>query len=91
MVVLLAACGGGGGGDGGPTGPNRGTLSGLVTGPGGPVPEAQVTLSGGGAVETNDDGRFTLNNVEAGARTLTITPPRGGHWPEARPPRSRRR
>ena len=41
------------------------------------MPDAQVTLTGGGAVETGDDGRFTLNNVEAGAKTITITPPSG--------------
>jgi plastocyanin len=73
-ILLSAGCGGGDGG-GVTTPPGGGTLQGEVTGPGGPVPGAQVSLSGGGNAETDDEGRFSFTNLEPGAKTVTVTPP----------------
>ena len=76
-AVLTVATGCGGDGGGGPVDPNGGTLQGTVTGPGGPIPGAQVSLTGGGSVETDGDGAYTFDDVEAGSKTVTVTPPTG--------------
>src|SRR5690606_21968036 len=46
-------------------------------GPGGPIPNAQVTLTGGGSVSTNSDGAFSFTGLEPGVRTVTLSPPAG--------------
>lgn len=75
-LLLAAACGGDG--NGGVTTPSgRGTLDGLISGPGGPVPEATVVATGVGQQQTNADGRFSFTNVEPGPRTLSVSPPSG--------------
>ena len=75
-LLLTAACSGDG--NGGVTNPpGRGTLNGVVSGPGGPVPEAQVILTGVGQQETNGEGRFSFANVEPGPKTISVSPPAG--------------
>jgi plastocyanin len=72
VVAVLAACGGDGGGV---VDPDGGTLQGTVTGPGGGIPDALVSLSGGGSVRTEEDGTFSFDDVSAGQHTVTVTPP----------------
>lgn len=81
-LLIAAGCsggdGGGGGDNGGITGPaDKGTLNGRATGPGGGVPNAQVSLTGGGTQKTDSEGHFTFTGVAPGSKTLTITPPTG--------------
>lgn len=71
--LVAGACGG----DDVTNPPGAGTLDGRVTGPGGPIPEAQVVITGGATQETDDEGRYTFNNVAAGQQTVTVTPPSG--------------
>jgi plastocyanin len=78
LCALLLAAGCGGDGNGGVTNPpGRGTLDGVVTGPGGPVPDALVVVTGVGQQQTNSDGRFNFTNVEPGSKTLSVSPPAG--------------
>lgn len=77
VLFLAAACSGDGGGTITPPDPDGGTLRGTVTGPGGPIPEAEIAVSGGGTMRTNGDGEFSFSNVPAGQKTVTITPPSG--------------
>lgn len=77
-LFLFVGCGGDGGGDGGPTEPQgKGTLSGEVAGPGGGIPGARVAIQGGPSVETNSEGEYSISDLEAGAKTVTVTPPAG--------------
>lgn len=74
LLFLASGCGGDGGG-GVTEPPDTGTLQGTVSGPGGPIPEVQISLTGGGTTQTDSDGAFSFANVTPGQKTVTITPP----------------
>lgn len=77
-LLLIAGCGGDdGGGVTQPDPDETGRLQGEVTGPGGPIPEAVVTLTGGGEVTTGADGMFVFDDLDVGEATVTISPPAG--------------
>jgi plastocyanin len=73
--LFASGCGSDGGGTTNP--PGTGIISGEVTGQGGAIPGAQVALTGGASQMTTSEGKFTFNNVTAGAHTVTVTPPTG--------------
>lgn len=75
VVPLAAACGGGGGGTTDP--PMNGSVTGTVSGRGGGIPNATISLAGGGTQTTNGEGQFSFSNVSAGAKTLSLAPPTG--------------
>ena len=75
LVSALWACGGDGGGVTPPGA--EGSIQGQVTGPGGGVPGAQVTLAGGGTMETGSDGTFRFDDVGTGNHSLSVSPPSG--------------
>ena len=57
--------------------PALGTISGSVTASGSGVGNVSLALTGGGTTTTNSSGEYTFNNVQPGARTVTITVPAG--------------
>jgi plastocyanin len=75
-LLAAAACsGGGGGGTTPPPPPATGTISGSVTRTGTGVDGATIAITGGASVVSAGGGNYSLANVTAGAKTLTITPP----------------
>ncbi|MCK9526811.1 MAG: carboxypeptidase-like regulatory domain-containing protein, partial [Limnochordia bacterium] len=80
VAIVLTGCSGGGGGSG------VGGIIGLVTyeGSGLAVIDAYVEIAGRYAY-TNADGSFRLNNIPAGAYTMTIRHPgiRDGRWTQS--------
>ena len=73
----MGACSGDGDGGTGPGPSAIGSISGEVKAGSTVVPNAQVTLSGGGTQTTNSNGRFSFSNLEPRTYTLTLQLPQG--------------